>query len=88
MNNCWNEIEGRILNAVSGIVFSQYGGVCFGVDYLEDEEKIWLRVFDLPMRCEDKKLVIDKTFEYEFKNDICTDIHDIVLMIEQYMFSI
>lgn len=88
MNSCWKEIEGRILNAVSGIVFSQYGGVCFGVDYLENEDKIWLRVYDKPMRYEDKELIVDEKFDYKFKNDICTDIHDIVLMVEKYLFSL
>lgn len=83
----WNQIEGRIMNAVSGIVFSMYGGVCFGMDYIEESKQIWLRIYDKPMRYEDKELVVDEYFEYEFKNDMCEDIHDIVALIEKYMYE-
>lgn len=88
MNNHLNLIEERVMNAISGTVFSIYGGVCFGVDYLEDENKIWVRVFDMPMRYEDKELIVDEKFDYEFKMDIYIDTHDIVEMIERYLFSL
>lgn len=84
----WNQIEGKIMSALCGTVFSIYGGVCFGIDYLEDENKIWLRIFDEPMRCKEKELVVDEKFDYEFKNDRCADIHDIVVMFEKYLFSL
>lgn len=83
----WNQIEGRILNALSGIVFSMYGGVCFGTDYIEEHGVILLRIYDKPMRYEDKELVVNKEFEYKFKNDMCEDIHDIVALLEKYLYE-
>lgn len=83
----WKLIEGRIMNAVSGVVFSQYGGVCFGVDYLDETGEILLRIFDKSMRCEDKELIVNERYKYNFEYDTCKDVHDIVVMLETEIYS-
>lgn len=85
--NIWNEIDEPITRAMSGIVYSIWGGVGFGVGYIEDTKEIHIKVWDRSYRCDDKEIVVDKKFNYEIKNTDTSTILGIVEMIEKYLIE-
>ena len=85
--NIWNKIDEPVMRAVSGIVYNIWGSVGFGIDYSEDKKEIHLTIWDRSYRCDDKKVVVNKRFDYEIKNTNTSTILDIVETIEKFLIE-
>lgn len=85
--NIWNEIDEPIMRSIGGIVFDIWGAVGFSIDYIEDKKEIELIIWDKSYRCDDKEVVVEKTFNYEIKNTNTSTILEVVEMIEKYLIE-
>lgn len=85
--NIWNKIDEPIMRAISGMVYNIWGSVGFYTDYNEDKKEIELIVWDRSYRCDNKKVVVNKIFNYEIKNTNTSTILEIVEMIEKYLIE-
>ncbi|WP_297136064.1 hypothetical protein [Terrisporobacter sp.] len=85
--NIWNKIDEPVMRAVSGIVYGIWGSVGLAIDYNEDKKELELTIWDKSYRCEDKKVVVNKRFNYEIKNTNTSTILDIVEVIEKFLIE-
>jgi len=84
----FENIEDRIVLAISGDVYNVYGGVSYTLDY--ENKKVKFVVYDKPSRCPDKKEKFIHTFDYDVKEGHMEEIraiHDIVLEIEKVLYN-
>lgn len=63
----WEKIEETVDRAVSGIVYSIWGGVGFSTSYDAERKQMSLIVYDKSYKCENKKEVINKNFPVDLE---------------------
>ena len=86
-SSTWRTIEERVMRALSGIVYNIWGNVGFGTAYKADKNEIELVVWDRSCKCNDKKLVVDKIFNYEINKPEYITASEIVSLMEKYLIE-
>lgn len=76
--NIWNKIDELIMRAVADTVYNIWGRVGIMMDYNEENKQIHLMIWDMSYTRDDKKVVVDKTFNYHIKDASNSEILDIV----------
>lgn len=81
------KIEETVDRAISGLVYDVWGSVGFRTEYYKEENKFNLIVWDKSYKCDDKKEVVNKSFEVNFSDFENKVIHDLFYQVEKYLLE-